>query len=67
MDRTCGSAIGSWDESVGKTNILSQFNNHSFENDTEATLGALFLAKHRQTSHGVVSLLMGDTAGQERY
>jgi Ras-related protein Rab-6A len=55
------------DESVGKTSSLSQFNNHSFENDTKATLGALFLAKQVQTSHGVVSLLMWDTASQERY
>jgi small GTP-binding protein len=55
------------DESVGKTSILSQFNDQSFVSDTEATVGAMFLAKQMQTSHGVVSLLMWDTAGQERY
>jgi small GTP-binding protein len=55
------------DASVGKTSILSQFNHQSFTPDTEATVGAMFLAKQVPTSHGPVSLLMWDTAGQERY
>jgi small GTP-binding protein len=55
------------DVSVGKTSILTQFNTGTFNDTTDPTVGAIFVAKQVDTSRGKVNLLMWDTAGQERY
>ncbi|OHT11250.1 Ras-related protein Rab-6 [Tritrichomonas foetus] len=53
--------------SVGKTSILTQFNTRTFDSQSESTVGASFLSKPVETSHGPINLFMWDTAGQERY
>jgi small GTP-binding protein len=55
------------DTSVGKTSILCQFNSTVFQESTESTVGATYVAKPVDTTHGKVTLLIWDTAGQERY
>jgi small GTP-binding protein len=55
------------DSSVGKTSILNQFNSNTFQEDTEPTVGAMFVSRQIQTSRRKVNLLIWDTAGQERY
>jgi small GTP-binding protein len=55
------------DTSVGKTSLLSQFKSNTFNESTESTVGAHYVAKQVETSHGRVDLVMWDTAGQERY
>jgi small GTP-binding protein len=55
------------DASVGKTSILSQFQYGLVSAAVESTIGAMFVAKQVDTSHGKVNLLIWDTAGQERY
>jgi small GTP-binding protein len=55
------------DAGVGKTSILTQFSCNIFNEVTESTVGAMFLSKQVDTSHGTINLMMWDTAGQERY
>ena len=55
------------DLAVGKTSILNQFEKGEFSETVESTVGAGFVSRQVETSHGNVNLLMWDTAGQERY
>ena len=55
------------DPAVGKTSILNQFNNKTFVDNYDSTIGASFLTKHVETANGPIGLLIWDTAGQERY
>ena len=53
------------DPAVGKTSILNQFNNKTFVDNYDSTIGASFLTKHVETANGPIGLLIWDTAGQE--
>jgi small GTP-binding protein len=55
------------DPSVGKTSIIQQYHEQKFDAESEATIGASFVAKMVETRHGPVSIHIWDTAGQERY
>jgi small GTP-binding protein len=55
------------DTCVGKTSLLSQFKLNTFNESTESTVGAHYVAKPVETSRGRINLVMWDTAGQERY
>jgi small GTP-binding protein len=55
------------DPSVGKTSIIQQYNMRQFDEEGEATIGASFVSKLIDTSHGPVQVHIWDTAGQERY
>ena len=55
------------DPEVGKTSIVNQFDQRKFNGRTENTVGAAFITRAVETTHGPVNLLIWDTAGQERY
>jgi small GTP-binding protein len=55
------------DPSVGKTSIIQQYHVRQFDEDGEATIGASFVSKLMDTSHGPIQVHIWDTAGQERY
>ena len=55
------------DSSVGKTNILSRFNNNTFNIESKPTIGVEFANKSLQIKDKKVKAQIWDTAGQERY
>ena len=53
---------------VGKTSIISQFVDQTFQDDQQSTIGGTFSSKVVKCSNGkVIKLEIWDTAGQERY
>ena len=54
-------------QAVGKTSILEQYINKSFNNKYKATLGANFLTKKVVMDKGEIMLQIWDTAGQELF
>ena len=53
---------------VGKSSLLLRFVNDNFDEFSEPTLGAAFLAKvYNYGNNQSVRLQMWDTAGQEKY
>ena len=55
------------DPSVGKTSLIQQYNRHTFESESESTVGASFVNQVVKTEKGDITLHIWDTAGQERY
>jgi len=55
------------DSSVGKTNILSQYINKTFTNNSKSTVGVEFASKNVKIENKQVLAQIWDTAGQERY
>jgi small GTP-binding protein len=55
------------DSGVGKTSIVQRFEENTFNDNIDATIGASFLSKEMKTRHGRINLHIWDTAGQERY
>lgn len=55
------------DTKVGKSCILSQFVQGTYDPNMPATVGAAFLTKIVATDSGQVRLQLWDTAGQEKY
>lgn len=55
------------DQSVGKSCILNRFMTDSFKEDYQATIGVDFQSKNIQVGGQEVSLLLYDTAGQEKF
>jgi small GTP-binding protein len=55
------------DAAVGKTCIIQQYCDHTFDTDAEPTIGASFVAQSLATSRGAIHIHIWDTAGQERY
>ena len=55
------------DTKVGKSCILSQFVQETYDPNMPATVGAAFLTKIVSTDSGNVRLQLWDTAGQEKY
>ena len=55
------------DISVGKSSLLMQFEKQQFDEKVEPTIGANFITRLIETSHGPINLMVWDTAGQERY
>ena len=53
---------------VGKTSIISQFVEQTFEKDQHSTIGGTFNTKSIKCSNGkIIKFEIWDTAGQERY
>jgi small GTP-binding protein len=55
------------DSGVGKTNILSRYNNNEFSLTTQPTVGVEFGNKIIKKENKSIKLQLWDTAGQERY
>jgi len=55
------------DSGVGKTNILSRYNNNEFSLVTQPTVGVEFGNKIIKKENKSIKLQLWDTAGQERY
>ena len=55
------------DSGVGKTNILSRYNNNEFSLATQPTVGVEFGNKVIKKENKSIKLQLWDTAGQERY
>jgi small GTP-binding protein len=55
------------DTKVGKSCILTRFDQNKFDRDRPATIGAAFLPKVVSTPEGGVRLQLWDTAGQEQF
>ena len=55
------------DSGVGKTNILSRYNNNEFSLTTQPTVGVEFGNKVIKKENKSIKLQLWDTAGQERY
>ena len=55
------------DSGVGKTNILSRYNNNEFSLITQPTVGVEFGNKIIKKENKSIKLQIWDTAGQERY
>ena len=55
------------DQSVGKTSIILQFINGSFDPDYQSTIGIDFQSKSYTVGEKSVRLQLWDTAGQERF
>lgn len=55
------------DTKVGKSCILSQFVQETYDKNMPATVGAAFLTKIVTTESGPIRLQLWDTAGQEKY
>ncbi|MFX0105155.1 MAG: Rab family GTPase [Candidatus Hodarchaeota archaeon] len=55
------------DAAVGKTSLISQFVEGSFEEDYKPTLGANIVRKDVNLDKARVRLIMWDLAGQEKY
>ena len=55
------------DSGVGKTNILSRYNNNEFSLATQPTVGVEFGNKIIKKENKSIKLQLWDTAGQERY
>jgi small GTP-binding protein len=67
MDSSYSKIIFIGDPSVGKTSIIQQYHLRSFDEEADSTIGASFIAKSLETSHGIIQMHIWDTAGQERY
>ena len=52
---------------AGKTCIISALHNHSFDANTNPTIGAMFISEIFETSNGKIELHIWDTAGNEKY
>jgi small GTP-binding protein len=57
------------DAAVGKTSLINQYIEHSFQEDYKPTLGANIIRKdiHVEKINANVRLIMWDLAGQEKY
>ena len=55
------------DAGTGKTNILSQYINKKFEQDSKATIGVELSCKTFTINNDKITAQLWDTAGQERY
>lgn len=55
------------DSGVGKTSIVLQFSEHVFREITRPTVGSGCVNKKVMTQKGLCSLMIWDTAGEERY
>ncbi len=55
------------DAAVGKTSLISQFVEESFQEDYKPTLGANIVRKDVNLDNARVRLIMWDLAGQEKY
>ena len=55
------------DAGTGKTNILSQYINNKFEQDSKATIGVELSCKTFTINNDKITAQLWDTAGQERY
>lgn len=55
------------DASVGKTSVINRYCNDHFSTDTLATIGAGFFTHQVATPTGDVTLMVWDTAGEERF
>ena len=55
------------DAGVGKTNLLSQYINKIFNEDTRPTIGADYSIKVHQLQKKKINVRFWDTAGQEKY
>jgi small GTP-binding protein len=55
------------DAYVGKTSIIRQYNTHTFDEESEMTIAASFMAKDLETKNGPARVQVWDTAGDERY
>jgi len=55
------------DAAVGKTSLISQFVEESFQEDYKPTLGANIVRKDVNLNNARVRLIMWDLAGQEKY
>ena len=55
------------DISVGKSSLLMQFEKQQFDEKVEPTIGANFITRLIETSHGPINLMVWDTAGQEKF
>jgi len=57
------------DAAVGKTSLINQYIEHSFQEDYKPTLGANIIRKdmHMEKINAHVRLIMWDLAGQEKY
>jgi small GTP-binding protein len=53
--------------SVGKSSICNRFTRNNFNNQTENTIGAMFISKNLDINNKTYRLDIWDTAGQERY
>ena len=55
------------DSSVGKTNILSVYKDGSFQDKTNPSIGAEFIAKNIEVEDCIFRVQIWDTAGQENF
>ena len=55
------------DSGVGKTSIVLRLNDHVFRQMIEPTIGSGVVNQTFETSNGIVTLCIWDTAGEERY
>ena len=55
------------DPAVGKTSIVSQTENGSFDPNEPSTVGAMFILHQEQVDGQVIEMQIWDTAGQERF
>ena len=55
------------DSSVGKTNILSVYNNGKFNEKFQPSIGVEFIAKNIELEDSIFRLQIWDTAGQENF
>jgi small GTP-binding protein len=55
------------DASVGKTSIISQLIEHTFNPNISSTVGANFQQYHKRIGQESIDLQVWDTAGQERF
>lgn len=53
--------------SVGKSSLIRQYINSSFDPKEESTIGAAFVSKKMNYKNHIVQFDIWDTAGQERY
>lgn len=53
--------------SVGKTSLIHRFCNDAFQEETLSTIGAGFFTHVVQVGKTIVTLLLWDTAGEERF
>ncbi|OHT06622.1 Ras-related protein RHN1 [Tritrichomonas foetus] len=55
------------DSAVGKSSLVCQLIDQSFDDSKEATVGAAYVSKSFSTQNGSLELHIWDTAGQERF
>jgi small GTP-binding protein len=55
------------DASVGKSSLINQYINESFDEEVKPTIGVDFYVKQVKFNDKIVSVKIWDTAGQEKY